>query len=72
MQIGADADIVIVDMKKERAIEGDSLHSKQKYSLFEGWKCNGWPVLTIIRGMVVAANGEITAEPGYGKFLRPT
>jgi len=72
LQIGADADIVIVDMKKERAIKGDSLHSKQKYSLFEGWKCKGWPVLTIVRGMVVADDGEITAKPGYGKFLRPT
>ena len=72
LQIGADADMVIVDMKQERAIKSDSLHSKQKYSLFEGWKCKGWPVLTIVRGMVVAEDGEITAKPGYGKFIRPT
>ena len=71
LQIGADADIVIVDMKKERTIRGDSLHSKQKYSLFEGWTCKGWPVLTVLRGMVVADDGEIVMKPGYGKFLRP-
>jgi allantoinase len=72
LQVGTDADMVIVDMKQERAIKGDSLHSKQKYSLFEGWRCKGWPVLTIVRGMVVAKDGEIRAMPGYGKFVRPT
>jgi allantoinase len=71
LQIGADADIVIVDMKEEKAIKGDSLHSKQKYSLFEDWKCKGWPLLTMVRGVVVAEDGEITVEPGHGRFVRP-
>jgi dihydroorotase-like cyclic amidohydrolase len=70
LQVGADADIVIVDMKKESTITADSLHSKQRYSLFEGRRCKGWPVTTIVRGTVVAEDGEITVEPGYGKFVR--
>jgi dihydroorotase-like cyclic amidohydrolase len=71
LQIGADADFVIVDMKKEMIIKADLLHSKQKYGLFEDRKCKGWPVTTIVRGNVVAHDGEVIAKPGYGIFLKP-
>jgi hypothetical protein len=30
----------------------------------------GWPVMTILRGKVVAEEGKILAEPGDGSFLR--
>jgi dihydropyrimidinase/allantoinase len=71
IEIGADADLVVVDMKKEKTVTADLLHSKQKYSLFEGRRFKGWPILTIVRGVVVADDGEIAVKPGYGKFLRP-
>jgi dihydroorotase-like cyclic amidohydrolase len=71
LQIGADADVVVVDMKKEETIKADLLHSKQKYSLFENRRCKGWPTLTIVRGTIVAENGKIAVKPGFGRFLRP-
>jgi allantoinase len=71
IEIGADADLVVVDIRKERTVTADSLHSKQKYSLFEGRRFKGWPILTIVRGIVVADDGDIVVKPGYGKFLRP-
>jgi allantoinase len=71
LQIGADADFVIVDMKKEMTIKAHLLHSKQKYSLFEDRKCRGWPLTTIVRGNIVADQGEVTVKPGCGKFIKP-
>ena len=29
------------------------------------------PVLTMVRGTVVAENGEVVGQPGYGKMVRP-
>ena len=71
LQIGADADLVVVDMRKEQTVQAGSLHYKQKYSLFDGWRCKGWPILTVARGTVIAENGRIIVKPGFGRFLRP-
>jgi dihydropyrimidinase len=30
----------------------------------------GWPMMTILRGKVVAEEGKILGEPGDGSFLR--
>jgi dihydropyrimidinase len=30
----------------------------------------GWPVMTILRGKVVAEEGKILGEPGDGAFLK--
>jgi allantoinase len=68
---GSDADIVIVDMKKEHVIKGEQLHSKTKITAFEGKKIRGIPVTTIVRGNVVVDEGIITGNPGYGIFQRP-
>jgi allantoinase len=71
LQTGADADMVIVDMSKEVIVRADRLHSKQKYTLFDGWKCRGWPAVTIVRGTIVFQDGEIIGKPGYGQFQKP-
>lgn len=68
---GSDADIVIVDMKKEHVIKGELLHSKEKTTAFEGRKVRGMPVTTIVRGKVIVDDGVVTGNPGYGVFQRP-
>jgi allantoinase len=73
IQVGSDADLVIVDMDKEMTIDRHKLYTKQKdvARLFEGWHAVGVPVMTILRGTVVMRDGEVTGEPGYGKLVRP-
>lgn len=71
IQIGSDADIVIVDMKKKQTIKADKLHSKSKNTVYNGWNVKGLPILTIIRGEVVAKDGEVIAKPGFGKWIKP-
>lgn len=70
LNAGADADVTIVDMNKEGTIDKNKLHSKSKVTPFHGWKVKGMPVYTIVRGQVVAKDGEIVGKP-TGKLQRP-
>ncbi|MHA1840139.1 MAG: dihydroorotase [Candidatus Ranarchaeia archaeon] len=70
IQIGADADLVVVDLKKEVKVTNDVLHSESDYTVYENRTFKGWPILTLVRGTVVAENGEITGKPGHGHYLR--
>lgn len=42
-----------------------------KHSPFNGFAVKGAPVLTMVRGTVVAENGEVVAQPGHGKMVQP-
>lgn len=64
IEIGRDADFVVVDMKKEGAINPTEFKTKAKYSPFEGFKVKGIPVMTMVRGNVVMKNGEIFENKG--------
>jgi dihydroorotase (multifunctional complex type) len=70
LNIGADADVTIVDMNKEHVIDKKKLHSKSKVSPFDGWRVKGMPVYTIIRGTVVAKDGEVVGKP-IGQLQKP-
>jgi dihydropyrimidinase len=67
--VGADADLTLVDLAKERVVKAEELGSYADYSLYDGWKLKGWAVQTIVRGTTVMENGEVVAPQGYGKYL---
>lgn len=66
---GADADLAIWDPGLQVTITNDSLHHRMDYTPYEGMTVTGWPVVTVSRGEVVWANGEVNARPGRGIFL---
>jgi dihydroorotase-like cyclic amidohydrolase len=68
---GYDADFVVIDMKKESELGQARMRGRSDYSIWEGKKVRGLPVMTVIRGAVVAENGEIVAEKPHGGFLAP-
>ena len=68
--IGSDADIMIIDPKKEVTITRDMLHGNTDYTPFEGWNLTGFPIMTISRGQTLVRNGELVAKPGVGQFLK--
>ena len=68
---GANADVVLVDLDKEYTVDAAKFHSVVKHSPFYGFAVKGAPVLTIVRGIVVAENGEVVGQPGHGKMVRP-
>lgn len=66
---GSDADLVIVDMDKRIKVSPDILHSRADFTIFEGMELRGWPVMTILRGNVIAEDGKVVAKPGLGLYL---
>ena len=46
------------------------MQSLSGYSVYDGWQVQGWPRFVIRRGQMVLADGEITARPGEGEWLR--
>lgn len=53
LQIGARADLVLVDLEEKRKIDPSSFLSKAQNTPFAGWECQGWPTLTMVEGKVV-------------------
>ncbi|MCK9859801.1 dihydroorotase [Paenibacillus sp. ATY16] len=50
---GAPADLTIVDLDSERAVDPSAFASKSNNTPFGGWKLQGWPVATIVDGKIV-------------------
>jgi dihydroorotase len=67
LEVGFDADLIIVDTKRITHIKGDHLHGKSKWTPFEGFEAI-FPKITISRGDVIW-DGEISASYGRGIFL---
>jgi dihydroorotase-like cyclic amidohydrolase len=62
LQIGADADLVLVDLDEER----DVIHDGKGTCIYEGMHLKGWPVLTVSRGRVVYEDGDVDEETSGG------
>lgn len=69
LRAGSDADFVLVDMDTEHVLRNEDVISEAGWTPFDQHRVKGRPVMTILRGMVIAENGEVTAEPGTGSFF---
>lgn len=67
--VGSDADIVLWDTAAERTLSQAHLHHGADYTPYEGLAVTGWPVLTMVRGKVVAREGETVGAPGDGAYV---
>ncbi len=65
--VGSDADLAIVDPEAEVALGRHRYRGRTDYSLWEGRKVRGIPVMTFLRGELVMENGEIVAKKGSGR-----
>lgn len=63
LSVGYDADFTLVDMAKSREITNDWIASPCGWTPFDGYRCQGWPVGTIIRGHVVMREDEVLGGP---------
>jgi dihydropyrimidinase len=72
---GADADLIVVDLKRRATITKQLLHTVTPWSVYEGREIVGWPVMTLVRGNVVMEwpEGEPRAKVTQGcvgQYLR--
>jgi dihydroorotase len=60
IEINAPADLVLLDLNEEKSIDPEEFLSKGKNTPFNGWKCKGWPVMTIAEGKIAWEKGRVT------------
>jgi dihydropyrimidinase len=68
--VGFDADLVLWDDNRKETIRQELMHHGTDYTPYEGLAVTGWPVMTILRGKIVAEEGKVLGEPGDGAFLK--
>jgi dihydroorotase len=60
--VGYDADLTIVDMKREETISNSWIASRCGWTPYDDRKVKGWPVGTFVRGRRVMWEGEIARQ----------
>jgi dihydroorotase len=66
---GSSADVVLVDPDAEVRPEDGKMYSKSSWTPYIGWVLRGRPVLTMLRGEVIARDGEVIAAPGGARYV---
>ncbi|MEJ2634785.1 MAG: allantoinase AllB [Calditrichia bacterium] len=71
LQIGSDADFALLNLWESVTVKAREMHSKGKYTPFEGITFNARVERTWLRGKVVAqAAGKAEAVSGFGQRIR--
>jgi dihydropyrimidinase len=61
---------VLWDPQERRTVDGARMQTRADYSVYDGWQVQGWPRTVIQRGQILLADGEVTARPGQGQWVR--
>ena len=72
LEPSSDADITLIDLKKEQKVTSDLFGGFSDYLVYEDWKLKGWPVKTIIRGEIVSEDFQVIGKQGFGKLVPRT
>ena len=67
--VGSDADICIFDPNLKKTITVDELHAESDYSIWDGFECEGYPIMTMLRGKVIVRDGQLLGDSGDGRWL---
>ncbi|QFT88802.1 Dihydroorotase [Bacillus sp. THAF10] len=59
LEVGAKADITVINLDSKATINPEDFLSKGKNTPFSGWECNGWPVMTFVDGKLVWQKGSV-------------
>lgn len=69
IEVGADADLVIVDLNRKYTVRAKELHHISDFTPYEDWELTGMPVLTAVRGQVVMRDLKVVGTPGIGRYV---
>jgi dihydroorotase len=67
IELGYDADFIVVDTKKYSKIKSENLHSRCGWTPYEDWFAI-FPESIFIRGEKVIDDFEIQVKKGFGRF----
>jgi dihydropyrimidinase len=69
LEPNSDADVTLVDLKKEHKATSELFGGFSDYTVYQDWKLKGWPVKTIVRGEIVSEDFQVVGKQGYGKLV---
>ncbi|HVI73903.1 MAG TPA: dihydropyrimidinase [Anaeromyxobacteraceae bacterium] len=69
LEPGADADLAVLDPARTKTLSARTQRQRTDFSVWEGREVKGVVVHTLSRGRHVWADGDLRAEPGWGRFL---
>jgi dihydropyrimidinase len=69
LEVGADADLVVLDPERTKTISAATQHQCTDFSVWEGMQIKGVVVHTLARGHHAWADGDLRAQPGWGRYL---
>jgi len=64
-QVGWDGDLTVVDLNTTAPVRNEDMVSKCGWSPFRNWQLVGWPVATVVAGVVGYERG-VLAKYGAG------
>ncbi|MBV9354621.1 MAG: amidohydrolase family protein [Chloroflexi bacterium] len=71
LQVGSDADVIVIDPTRELVLGLDKTQTRSDYTVYDGVAVRGAPVLTFVRGGLVARDAQIVAERPHGRYVTP-
>jgi dihydropyrimidinase len=66
---GSDADVVIIDPKKEIKVDHAKMQGGADWSPYQGWELWGWAETTFSRGRKIVDNYQFVGANGWGRWL---
>ncbi len=68
LEVGRDADFIVVDLKKTDTITAERLHSKCGWTPFEGFP-GVFPSMVFVRGEKIIDDQQLLVKQGFGKCI---
>lgn len=69
LQVGSDADLVLLDPSIKFTISAQNMHGNADFTMFEGKEVIGAPVFSMQRGEVLIEGGQLKRKQGNARFL---
>ena len=60
---------MLIDPALKKTIALSDLHADADYSIWEGFACQGYPVMTILRGKVIVEGGRLLGSSSDGRWI---
>jgi dihydropyrimidinase len=69
LEVGADADLIVLDPARSKTVSAATQHQNTDFSVWEGFVGRGAVVHTVARGRHVWADNDLRVESGAGQYL---